>query len=410
MKTTQGLPTATPEEVGLSSTRLERINKVMQSYVDQNKLAGLITMVARRGKVAYLERFGKMDIEANKPMQFDTIFQIASMTKPITSVAVIMLYEEGYFQLTDPVSNYIPEFKDIKVFVKATEGGIKLSDQEREVTIRDLLTHTSGLAYGDFLGDSPVATMYKEADLFRTDRTLKEMIQELGKLPLLNQPGSQWRYGVSYDVLGYLVEVVSGMPFDRFLEQKIFNPLGMEDTGFYVPKEKIDRFGSVYGPTEEGSLEVIDAPATSQFSKSQNLLLGGGGLVSTATDYMRFAQMLLNGGELDGTRILSRKTIELMTTNHLPEELIPLSLGVKEMDYIIKGFGYGLGFGVLIDVAQSEILGSEGEFQWGGAANTFFLVDPKENLIGLIMTQFRPFYYYPIEREFRVLTYQAIID
>jgi CubicO group peptidase (beta-lactamase class C family) len=323
------------------------------------------------------------------------------MTKPITSVAVMMLYEEGHFQLDDPVSKFIPEFKNVKVFVRKTEAGFELAGPKREITIRDLLTHTSGLAYG-MDKDTPVEEMYKEADLFRFDETLEKMIQRLVKLPLANQPGSRWRYSIATDVLGYLVEVVSGKRFDVFLEERIFGPLGMEDTGFYVPDEKIGRFAAMYRPEEKGGLKRDDKVEWGTFSKSTRLLSGGGGLVSTASDYMRFAQMLLNKGELDGTRLLGRKTVELMTANHLPDELI-------RQGNMTKGYGFGLGFAVLMDVAQSESLGSEGEYMWGGAASTGFWIDPEEGLIGILMTQFMP-YNDRFAREFKVLTYQAIAD
>jgi len=396
-----GLAKAKPEEVGLCTERLKRINKVMQSYVDENKVAGLVTMVARRGKVVHFECFGVRDIEANKPMQPDTIFRIYSMSKPITSVAVMMLYEEGYFQLNDPVSKFIPEFKDVKVFVKKGKAGVEVSKSEREITIRDLLAHTSGLAYG-LSKETPVDEMYQEAKMLKWDETLEEKVGRLVKLPLANQPGSAWRYSISVDVLGYLVEVVSGERFDAFLEERIFGPLGMEDTGFYVPAEKMGRFATLYKAEEADNLGRDETLYWGDFSKLPRFLSGGGGLVSPASDYMRFCQMLLNGGELDGVRLLSRKSVELMTANHLSEELIRSSLN-------IDGCGFGLGFAVLMDVAQSETLGSEGEYSWGGAASTGFWIDPEEELIGILMTQFMP-YNGRFTKEFKVLTYQAIVD
>jgi CubicO group peptidase (beta-lactamase class C family) len=405
--------TVTPEEVGFSASRLSRLGMWMQSYIDQNKLAGLIAVVARCGKVVYLERSGMMDVEAAKPMQFDTIFRIYSMTKPITSVALMMLYEEGRFQLNDPVSKFIPKFADVKVFAGATEEGIELDELEREITIWHLLTHTAGLTY-DFFEDSPVDAMYLEADLHQPDRTAEEVVHKIVKLPLVHQPGSAWRYSMATDVLGYLIEVISGMTLDVFFEEKILKPLGMEDTDFYVPEAKLDRFATEYGPStgsgqapmENGGMELLDAPATSQYTKPPRFLSGGTGLVSTASDYMRFTQMLLDGGELDGTRLLGRKTVELMTINHLPDELIPIQLA----PHTLHGCGFGLGFRVLVDVAQAGRLGSEGEFGWGGAASTSFFVDPKENLIGLLLTQLMPSRYYPIRNEFKVLVYQALVD
>jgi CubicO group peptidase (beta-lactamase class C family) len=270
-----------PEKVGVSSARLNRIGKAMQSYVDQGKLAGLVTMIARRGQVFHFECFGMMDIEADKSMQPDTIFRIHSMTKPITSVAVMMLHEQGDFQLKDPVSRFIPGFKDVRVFVNATESGLELAEPEREVTIQDLLTHTSGLVYGDPEGSPVEAAVWKadrEAEQVTADETLEEWMQRLVTLPLAHQPGSKWHYGLSTDVLGYVVEVVSGLAFDAFLEQRIFVPLGMVDTGFYVPQEKIGRLATMYGPAEGGGLKVIDRAETSKYSEPKRFLSGGGGL------------------------------------------------------------------------------------------------------------------------------------
>lgn len=381
----------------------------MQGYIEQKKLAGTIAMVARYGKVAYLERFGMMDLEAAKPMQFDTIFRIYSMTKPITSVALMMLYEEGQFQLHDPVSKFIPEFAEVKVLASATQEGFEVAELEREITIWHLLTHTAGLTY-DFFEDSPVDAMYREAEILSPLGILKmplqEMIQRLVRLPLTHQPGTAWRYSMATDVLGYLIEVISGMSLDVFLEQKILKPLGMEDTDFYVPEAKLGRFAAMYSPTENGGIELLDAPATSPYAKPTRCLSGGVGLISTASDYIRFAQMLLNGGELDGTRLLGRKTIELMTANHLPDELIPIQL----QPHTLHGCGFGLGFRVLVNAAQAGLLASEGEFGWGGAASTSFFVDPEERLIGLLLTQLMPSRYYPIRNEFKVLVYQALVD
>jgi len=391
--------TIAPEEVEVSSPRLNRLCEAMQSYVDEGKLAGLITMIARRGQVLHFECFGI------------TIFRIYSMTKPITSVAMMMLYEGGDFQLKDPVSTFIPSFKDVRVFLNTTESGLELAELEREITLQDLLTHTSGLVYGDPEG-SPVEVEVwqadREAEKVTPDETLEEWIQRLVRLPLAHQPGTKWHYGLSTDVLGYVVEVISGLAFDAFLEQKIFVPLGMVDTGFYVPQEKIGRLAVLYGPVEDGGLQVIDAPETSKYSKPKRFLSGGGGLVSTASDYMQFSQMLLNGGELNGVRLLSREIVELMTANHLSDELIPIDF--DPLTPYQRGHGFGFGFAVITNVAQSGMLGSEGTFWWGGFANTFFWVDPREELIGLIMPQLTPAGDKTIQREFQELCYQAIVD
>ena len=312
---------AKPEDLGFSGERLERINATMQRYVDEKKLAGVITLVARRGAVVHLGKCGMADIEAAKPMQLDTIFRIYSMTKPITSTAVLMLMEEGRLRLADPIAQYIPGFKDVKVLDNAPGSGVRQVSADRPITIRDLLTHTAGLSYG--FDDVYIDELYrkhiwgpKEAN---PDPTLADWIGELAKLPLASQPGTRFRYSVATDVLGYLVQVISGMPFEAFLKQRIFEPLGMVDTDFWVPPEKVERFAANYGPDPEAGLKVIDPPATSHYTRPSKAPSGGGGLVSTTGDYLRFAQMLLNKGEVDGVRLLGRKTVELMTANHLPD-------------------------------------------------------------------------------------------
>lgn len=395
--------TITPEEAGFSSRRLSRIGTVMQGYVDDKKLAGLTTMVARRGKLVHFERFGVMDLETAKPMEFDTIFRIYSMTKPITSVALMMLYEQGIFQLRDPVSNFLPEFHEVKVWA----GENEVMEPEREITIYDLLTHTAGFSYGGYEETGiPVDKLYDEADLFNIEITNKEMMRRLARLPLMYHPGEKWFYSVASDVVGHLVEVISGMPLDDYFEERILKPLGMEDTAFYVPEDKIDRLAALYGPGEDGNLKLLDDPATGEYAKPPHLLAGGQGLVSTTEDYVRFCQMLLNGGELAGTRLLGRKTVELMTMNHLPESMIPIGFPPD----VMHGYGFGLGVRVRVDHAQAGLLGSVGEYGWGGYASTGFFIDPKEELIAILMPQFLPSDYYPIRKEFRVLVYQALVD
>ena len=394
------MKTAAPEEFGFSPDRLKRIDTVMQRYVDQRTLAGIVTLVARRGGVVHFEKFGYQDIETSKPMELDTIFRIYSMTKLITSVALMMLFEHGLVRLTDPVTKFIPEFSKVKVFVN--EG--KLADLEREITIHDLLMHTAGLSYGDD-GDLPVDGLYREADLFNGGITLEEMIRRIADLPLANQPGQVWRYSVATDVVGYLVEVISDMSLAEFFDEKIFRPLGMEDTSFSVPPDKIDRFATLYGKTEKGALEVIDTTTGGDYINVR-LYSGGHGLVSTTADYLRFAQLVLNKGELDGVRLLGPRTMELMTTNHLPPALMPIAMGEEQM----PGFGFGLGFSVMMDVAQSGMMGSVGLHGWGGWANTHFWVDPQEQLIGILMLQYVPSGTYPVTSDFRTLVYQALID
>jgi CubicO group peptidase (beta-lactamase class C family) len=393
---------APPEELGFSSNRLARIDAVMQRYVDDQKLAGVVSLVARRGRVAHMQRVGMAEIETGKPMQFDTIFRIYSMTKPITSVAVLMLLEEGRFHLSDPVDRYLPEFKDVKMLDSTPGPGVRFVAPARPITIRDLLTHTAGLSYG--WDDIYVDELYRshvwshvEAD---ADLSLAAFIGAIARQPLVSQPGLHYRYSVATDVLGYLVQVVAGMPFDEFLQQRIFAPLGMVDTAFYVAAEKIDRFATTYGPGEQGGLAVVDRAAGSRFTRPNRTRSGGGGLVSTIGDYLRFAQMLLNKGELDGERLLGRKTVELMTANHLPA-------GVHPFDDPAAGFG--LGVSVLMDLGKSPVLGSVGNYGWGGAANTNFWVDPQEELVGILMLQFMPSDTHPVSPDFRNLVYQALV-
>ena len=387
-----GIPRAVPEEVGMSAARLERIAPVMQRWVDDGKIPGALTMIAREGKLVHLEKVGLQDIATATPIEFDTIFRIYSMTKPITSVAVMMLYEEGHYQLNSPVSDFIPAFKDMKVYAN---HGDAIVDAEREMTIKHLLTHTSGLIYG---GDwvHPINDRYREATFFEGD--LEHMVNELGKIPLLHQPGDAWNYGMSTDVLGYLVEVVSGMPFAEFLTKRILEPLGMVDTDFSVPKEKADRYATLYEPTEDGGIQVLENPPVSTGPLSF-FHAGGAGLQSTAADYLRFCQMMLNEGELNGNRLLGRKTVELIRMNHIAEDWQPLWR---------TGSGFGLGFAVITNVADTHSLGSVGTYSWGGLASTTFWIDPVEDLVAIFMTQLigdSPFH-----AQFRVLAYQAIVD
>ena len=388
----EGLPRAVPEEVGMSTSRLGRIAPVMQRWVDDGKIPGALTMIAREGRLAHFEKVGMQDVATAKPLEFDTIFRIYSMTKPIASIAVMMLYEEGHFQLGTPVSELIPAFKDMQVY---TEGGEAIVDAEREMTVKHLLTHTSGIIYGGDW-DHPINARYKEANFYGGD--LANMAQELGNIPLLHHPGDGWNYGMSTDVLGYLVEVVSGMPFAEFLKTQILDPLGMTDTAFSVPDEKADRYPTLYEPAEDGGIQVIENAPVSSGPRSF-FHSGGAGLQSTAADYLRFCQMLLNNGELDGVRLLGRKTVELIRMNHISDDWQPLER---------TGCGFGLGFAVVTDVAETHGPGSEGTYSWGGLASTTFWIDPVEDLIGILMTQLigdSPFH-----AQFRVLTYQAITD
>ncbi len=393
-----------PESVGFSTERMGRISTVMRRYVDERKLAGMTTLVARRGQTVHFETCGMADVASGAPMRLDTLFRIYSMTKPITSTAVLMLFEEGRFLLSDPVAKYIPEFADIRVLDNSAGSGVRYVAPVRPISIRDLLTHTAGLSYG-FDDNVYIDELYREQIWAlresHPELTLESFVQAIAKLPLAHQPGSAFRYSFATDVLGLLVQVVAGMPFEEFLRQRIFEPLGMVDTGFYVPAEQVGRFAATHGPDTEHGLKVTDAPATSDFARPTRLPSGGGGLVSSTSDYLRFAQMLLNQGQLDDVRLLGRKTVELMASNHLPA-------GVHPFEDTSSGFG--LGVSVLLDPAQAQNLGSVGTFGWGGAANTNFWIDPREELIGILMLQFMPSDTYPVSPNFRTLVYQALVD
>ncbi len=396
-----------PESVGLSSERLQRINQLIERKITEGKIVGGLTLVARRGKVVHLAVAGQADAEASKPLKTDAIFRIYSMSKPITTVAAMMLLEEGKYQLDDPVAMYLPEFKDVMVY---GEGGA-LVKPKQPMTIRHLMSHTSGLTYG-FFGNTEVDKLYRSANLMGGDLTLAEFTQKLGKLPLLFHPGEQWNYGVSTDVLGRLVEVWSGQTLDEFFRQRIFKPLGMNDTGFDVPAAKLERFTTNYqwgmNPLALGEATgkriVADHPSKSRYASPAKFYSGGGGLVSTAQDYLRFCQLMLNGGALDGVRLLSPKSVQLMTSDHTKHARLPVG-GVA----LGRGAAFGLGFQVVTDPADNQRLGSAGTFDWAGAASTSFFIDPKEQLIGILMVQKMPTDF-RLMVEFRTAVYQAIVE
>lgn len=385
--------------VGMSADRLARIQPFMKQFVDNGDLAGIVTLVARHGKIVHFEKTGKLNLDTGEEIELDSLFRIYSMTKPVVSVALMMLYEEGRFGLDEPVSKYLPAFKDTKVLVDGEQV-----EQKYEFTVRNLLSHTAGLTYG-FFGDTDVDKMYREAKIL-SNKDLSEMVSALGKIPLLYQPGTKWVYSVSVDVAGRLIEVLSGQPLDEHLDQRIFTPLGMQDTFFEVPADKVDRFGTNHRrDPETGKLTVIDHPNDSRFAKEVTFFSGGGGLVSTARDYYKFSQMLLNGGESGRVRLLSPKTIELMTRNHLAKGI---TSGFGERPGAAGTFGFGLGFGVATS-APLTTSGSEGSYAWGGAAGTIFWVDPKEDLTAILMVQMmnNPI---PLRSQFRTLVYSAIVD
>lgn len=401
----QQLSTTLPKEVGLSSERLNRIDKVLNDYVAKGKIPGVVALIARHGKVAYFKSFGNMDLETNKAMPQNAMFRIASMSKAITSVAVMILYEEGNFLLTDPVSKYIPEFKNPKVVMKSpTSDSSILVPAKSEITIRELLNHTSGITYGD----GRPAPYYKKAGmtvgLTPTAGTIKEKITALAKLPLISQPEEEFHYGMSVDVLGYLVEVISHQTLDEFLRQRIFEPLKMQDTYFTLPETKFSRLATLYKIGKDDKL--VKATGYFPYPAPQTYFSGGAGLVSTAPDYWRFAQMLLNKGELEGIRILSRKTIELMTTNSIKD----LYIFNPFKHNGIMGDKFGYGFGIRTERGEYDELESLGTFGWDGAFYTRFWVDPKEDLIGIFLTQVDAYWDENLIGKFRVLVYQSISD
>ncbi len=402
-----------PESVGLASARLANIRAVMSQHVTNKKMPGASGLILRHGKVAYQETWGSADLEAGTPMRMDTIHRIYSMTKPITSVALMMLYEEGKFQLNDPIAKFMPEFAKMTVGVEEKDpatGRINFYTvpAKRMITVRDLLRHTAGFSYGVF-GETAVDQAYRKAGIL-SDLTLKDFAANLAKLPLQYEPGTRWHYSVSVDLQGRLVEVLSGKPFDQFLQERIFTPLGMVDTGFVVPASKKNRFARLYTPTKIGGVEPIALCATredclAKFPNAASSMLeqigmqsGGGGLVSTTYDYLRFCQMLLNKGTYEGNRLLSRKTVELMSSDNLGS--IP---GMS------PGNGFGLGFAVSKAPGEAGMMGSPGEYNWGGAAGTKFWIDPQEDMIGIFMIQILP-NSVDYGSAFRVLAYQAVAD
>ena len=391
------LPTAKPESVGMSSQRLGKLKSELQARVDRNQLPGVVTMVAKDGKVVEFDVAGKRDVESGAPLQKDSIFRIYSMSKPITGVAMMMLFEEGKWQLNDPVSKHIPEFANLKVAkVNPQSGAVTQVAPDHPMTMRELMSHSGGLTYGVF-GSTPVDKMYTDVNVLDRDATLQAMIDKLGKIPLLHQPGERWHYSVSVDVQGYLVEKLSGQPFAEFLKQRIFDPLGMKDTAFYVPADKLNRFVSFY--TYDKDRKFVAHPGIPDFSKPPGAPSGGGGLVSTAMDYMRFCQMLLNGGELDGHRLLSPLSVQLMRSNVLP-------VSARTMG---PGTGFGLDFAVVEDPVAAGGYGGEGTFYWGGYAGTWFWIDPVYNMIVVGMIQIRGDGSPDVRGLSRNLTYQAII-
>ena len=391
---------------GFVAERLPRIARHLNGYVDSSRLPGVLCLVSRGGEEAFFHAYGLRDVERGHAMRRDTVVRFYSMTKPIASVALMMLYEEGRFQLDDPVSRAIPAWRDLAVFDGGDVERYAVRPPEAPLTIKHLLTHTSGFTYG-FAGEHPVDALYRKAN--PTGGTLAQMVERLAALPLKFSPGTRWNYGVSTDVCGYLVEHFSGLPLDRFVAERIAAPLGMRDSGFAVREGAADRFAACYQHKAPGSYRLQDDPETSRYLSPPTFLSGGGGMVGTIDDYHRFARMLLNKGELEGARLLGRKTVDYMTANHLPggRDLAAMGQPVfSETPY--EGIGFGLGFSVVVSPTAANVLDSAGEFAWGGAASTYFWVDPVEEVIAVFLTQLLPSSTYPIRRELKTLVYQAL--
>ncbi|MFZ0668326.1 MAG: serine hydrolase domain-containing protein [Acidimicrobiales bacterium] len=402
-----------PSQVGLSPERLGRIDALIRRYVDDEKLPGALALVSRRSKVAHVYAYGRRNVAAGIPMEPDTIVRLYSMTKPVTSVAAMMLYEEGAFDLFDPVSSIIPAFAGTKVWAGGNRDSPVLVHQDPQMAIWNLMTHTSGLTYG-FALDHPVDSLYRRAGFglgAPSGIDLARACDTFAGFPLLFQPGSAWNYSVSTDVLGRVVEVVSGQTLDAFMKERIFEPLGMVDTGFNVSEAEVDRLAELYMPDPGTHRPTLIPTRRENVTRMPSMLMGGAGLYGTAADYHRFTQMLLHGGELDGERLLGPRTVGLMTRNHLPGGRYMTEVGRNSLpDLLQAGSGFGLGFAVVMDPAAAKLANGVGTYSWGGAASTFFFIDPVEEVTFVFLTQLLPSSTYPLRRELRQLVAQAIVD
>ena len=398
------MPTARPDRAGMSEDRLDRLAELARGYTESGKLAGVLTMVARDGQVVHVSAVGQRGVEDDRPLPEDALFRIFSMTKPITAVAAMILYEEGKFQLGDPVSKFLPELAELDVLVDGERVPAK-----NVMTMQQLLTHTAGFSYG-FNPEDPVDKLYNESDALRA-KDLDEFIERLAALPLKYEPGTQWHYSVAVDVTGAVIERISGQPFGEFLQERLFDPLDMHDTFFRVPPDKMDRFLPNHGwDAENGKLVAFDDSEFMNYTDGTMMQSGGGGLVSTARDYLRFAEMMRAGGELHGVRILSPKTVEFMATDHLPASINAGGEGERPaVNLLNRGGGFGLGFGVIRDPAMTGVIGSPGEYSWGGAAGTIFWIDPVEEIVVVSMIQLMgsP---WPLRAELKVLSNAAIVE
>jgi CubicO group peptidase (beta-lactamase class C family) len=401
----QGLPRARPDEVGLSSDALARIAPALRTYTDSGRLPGIVVAVARHGKLVYLEALGSMDIAQHTPMRADAVFRIFSMTKAVTGAAVAQLIERGKIRLDDPVSKFIPAFADVRVFAGGSAANPMLRAPAQPVTIAHLLTHSAGLTYGLF-GNTPVDSIYRRAALLGATQTIAQFADSIARLPLLSDPGTRWNYSMAMDVLGRVVEVVSGKSFDRYLDEELFTPLGMHETGFHATPVMNGRIATIYSRGPTGVLIADPNLIGAGYRADDKVFSGGQGLLSTVADYLRFTQMLLNGGELDGHRVLARESVAMMMRNHLPPELSPITpppLGTK------RGYGQGFGGVVMLDSVAAGLPTSPGEYQWCGYAGTYFWVDRAQDLIGMVWTQLYAGCPNPIETQFQKLVYGAIV-
>ena len=404
--------TADPADLGFDPARLARIDSHFRRFVDDGRLPGWQLAVARDGEIAHVSKHGWMDVEAKKPVADDTIYRIASMTKPICGVAAMILWEEGLFELKDFVYRFIPAFRDQKVFRSGSVTNPRLDAINEPMEMWHLFTHTAGLTYG-FMHAHPVDTMYRNAgfEWGVPDKDLAGICEDLAALPLLFQPGAEWNYSMSIDVLGRVVEVLSGMKLGEFMKKRIFDPLGMTDTAFHCPEDKADRLAAAYmlNPKDRTALRMPGAPMGSQSDPKAHM--GGGGLVSTMSDYMKFALMLRGGGELNGVRILSPRTVEYMATNHLPGNADLTSFGRPLFsETAFDGVGFGLSMSVTLDPAAAKVPGSVGDYGWGGAYSTIFTVDPAEDLVYMFMTQLLPSSAHPIRPQFKQMVHQSLVD
>lgn len=386
---------------GMSISRLEQVDKVMTRYINAKKLVGTLSLVSRNGEIVHFAAHGQRDREAGLAMTKDTIFRIYSMTKPITAVAAMTLWEQGKFHMNDPITKYLPELANLKVYVSGKGEDMVLEDAKHPIRIIDLFMHTAGFSYG-FTG-SEVDKLYRNSPIGLGKASPDTVLHELAKLPLNHQPGTQWHYGVNTDVIGFMIERITGKKLGDYMQEVIFEPLEMNDTGFFVAAEKLARFAQVYGPNDKGETIANNNEPLGDFESDPSIHNAGGGLTSTISDYHKFTQMLLNKGTYKGRRILGRKTVEYLTSNHLPPKLVPFEDSAP-------GEGYALAMSVTVDQNKSLFMGSTGDYGWGGAASTYFRIDPEENMVIIAFAQFLPIGFHPYHDDFRNVVYQAIVD